>query len=264
MVDYLVAVCRACGHTVHVSTVHQGRRAKCPQCDAIIEIPKNETSIRIRSDRELTREAREKAGKGPESDPNQHAQSRSRHQTGKYRRVVPKKSGTKRMGLILTLVATVLIVAGILVVLLKNSGDSKETGGPKSGVKTPPPPPPPPPPDPRAADKEAFRDRVKDYVRDFNSNNLNRVAAHYANADIDAMRKAFGEALPSMDSEIAYEKVEIKSIDFQDPNVSVKFTVDRVVRNKESGASETKEGVERLIVWTKVGEKYLITSPPQF
>ena len=158
-------------------------------------------------------------------------------------------------------------MAGILVVLLKGSGGSKEAEGSKAGPKTgrpaPPPPPPPPAVDPRADDREAITGRVREYVSVFNSNNLNRVAAFYS-ADIDAVRKAFGEVLPSMDSEIAYEDLEIKSIDFQDPNVHVKIAVRRVIRNKEAGTSDAQDGVERLLIWSKTGEKYQIVGPPRF
>src|SRR5688572_1508482 len=111
MVDYLVAVCRSCGHTVHISAEHQGRRAKCPKCDGIIEIPKSDTSIRIRSDRELTRDARAKAGKtGPDTDHDRTSGRTGRHGTGHYRRAVPKPSGPRRLALVITLIATAVIV----------------------------------------------------------------------------------------------------------------------------------------------------------
>src|SRR5258705_5144770 len=71
MTDYLVAMCDSCGHHVRVSLEHGGRRAKCPKCAAIIEIPKTESGIlRLRTVTELTRETRAKAGRGgPDSDP---------------------------------------------------------------------------------------------------------------------------------------------------------------------------------------------------
>ena len=262
MVDYLVAVCDSCGHTVHISTEHQGRRAKCPRCDGIIKIPGSETSVRLRSDRELTREARAKAGKtGPETDHERPAARSSRHATGKYKKVVPKPPSSKSLPLILTLVATGVVVVVIAIVLLKGGSTEHESKAAGKSAQ-PPAPPPPPPPDPRAGDRRAVEERVSDFVRAFNTNNLNEVASFYT-ADIDTVRKAYG-VLPSLDSEIKYEKPEIKSIDFQDPNVLVKISVRRVIRNKETGSADAKDGVERVLIWTKVSEVYKIANPPNF
>src|SRR6266850_4079400 len=158
MTDHLIAVCKLCGHTVRISLEHGGRRAKCPKCDGIIEIPKGETSIRLRSDRELTREARAKAGRtGPDTDSDAPAaRSGGRHTTARIRRVARKEAPARRVALVVTVVATAAIVAGIAIVLLKRPAGGATSGPPPPTVPAPgkkphpPAPPAPPPPVPFA------------------------------------------------------------------------------------------------------------------
>src|SRR6185503_5753496 len=121
MTDHLIAVCKLCGHTVRISLEHEGRRAKCPKCEGIIDIPKSETSVRLRSDRELTREARAKAGRGPDSDPETPAAGLAgRHTSVRMRRAAVKQAPpARKWTLIVTLVATAALVAGIVIIILR-------------------------------------------------------------------------------------------------------------------------------------------------
>lgn len=266
MTDYLIAVCKSCGHTVRISLEHGGRRAKCPKCEGIIEIPKGETSIRLRTDRELTREARAKAGKtGPDTDHDMPGvRSRGKHATARMRRVAPK-AGPRRTGLVITLVATAAVIVGIAIVLLGKPAGETGTNAPPSPAfpspKGPPPLPPSPPPDPNLALRETIRGRVFEYVGVFNKSNPAKIAEFYT-CDVDTVRKAFG-ILPSMDHELKYEDVKIKTFEFADPEVRTTIAFNRILKNTETGASESQPDAERVLTWTKVGEKWMISSPPQ-
>jgi hypothetical protein len=121
MSDYLTAVCRFCGHAVKMTVEHGGRRAKCPKCEGIIEIPKGETSLRLRSDRELTSEARAKAGKGPDTDLEDTPSQAGRTGAARVRRTAlpPKRPASRRnTALIITLIATALVIGGIVAILV--------------------------------------------------------------------------------------------------------------------------------------------------
>jgi hypothetical protein len=271
MSDYLIAVCKLCGHTVRISLEHGGRRAKCPRCDGIIEIPKGDTSVRLRSDLELTREARAKAGRtGPDSDPDAPAaRITGRHTSVRIRRVAAKPSAPgRRIALIATLVATAAIIGGIAIVLLKKSGGEAAPAAPPASIpgpakKTPhpPTPPPPPPPPPFAAEREEITDRLRNYVKEFNTNDLNKLAKFYA-CDLDTLRRAFG-ALP-IDTEVTYENAKAKSIDVTNANeLRLTLAFDRVLTNTETKKSDKQEGAERVMAWTKKEGKWVITSPPE-
>jgi hypothetical protein len=270
MSDYLIAVCKLCGHTVRISLEHGGRRAKCPRCDGIIEIPKGETSVRLRSDLELTREARAKAGRtGPDSDlDTPAARIAGRHTSVRIRRVAAKPSAPgRRIALIATLVATAAIIGGIAIVLLKKSGGETPPAAPPSipgpAKKTPhpPTPPPPPPPPPFAAERVEIEERLKKYVEDFNTNDLNKLVKYYA-CDLDTLRRAFG-VLP-IDTEVTYQKWKAKAIDVLNENeCRVTLTFDRALTNTETKKSDKQEGAERILSWTRKEGKWVITSPPE-
>lgn len=269
MADFLRAVCKSCGHHVQISVEHGGRRAKCPKCDGVIEIPKGETSMRLRSDRELTSEARAKAGRtGPDSDHDTPAaRIEGRNTSVRMRRVVAtKKAGPGRTWvMVATLVATVAIIGGIALVLLKKSpGESETTAPPPAPAgtarKPPPPPPPGPPPDPNAAAREVIMDRFKVFLKAFNTNDLNKMAPFYT-CDLATLTKAFGK-LP-VGTEVDYEKFEATQIDFAPTEIKMTLTIDRVVTDTEAKTSKTEEGVQRVLVWTLKDEKWLISSPPE-
>lgn len=271
MSDHLIAVCKSCGHTVRISLEHGGRRAKCPRCDGIIEIPKSETSVRLRSDTELTREARAKAGRlDSDSDPDAPAaRIQGRHTSIRMRRVAAKPPApARRIALIATLVATAAIIAGIALVLFKGSGGGtpptpppSSTPGPAKKPPQPPTLPPPPPPPPFAAERGEIEERLREYVREFNTNDLNKLAKYYA-CDLDTLRRAFG-VLP-IDTELAYQDYKAKTIDVLSANeCRVTLTFDRVLTNTETKKSEKQEGAERLLVWTRKEGKWVITSPPE-
>jgi len=270
MSDYLIAVCKLCGHTVRISLEHGGRRAKCPRCDGIIEIPKGGTSVRLRSDLELTREARAKAGRmGPDSDPDAPAaRSAGKHTTARMRRVARKPAPARRVALVVTLVATAAIIGGIALVLFKRPGEGSPAApppptAPAPGRKIPPAPPtpPPPPPPPFAAEREEITDRLRNYVKDFNTNDLNKLAKYYA-CDLDTLRRAFG-ALP-IDTEVTYENTKAKSIDVSNSSeLRLTLTFDRVLTNTETKKAEKQEGAERVLAWTRKEGKWVITSAPE-
>ena len=267
MLEHLIAVCKSCGHTVRISIEHGGRRAKCPKCEGIIEIPKGETSIRLRSDLELTREARAKAGRGPESDPSAPAARTSKGATGRIHKKAapaPKAKPKGKLPLILTVVATAIVLAGIVILLSRQSGNSAVSTPPPAppAKKTPPPPPAPPPPpvDPHAMERAAILDRLDAFVKAFNSHNLNLMAPFYT-ADSTTLTRAFG-ALP-VDTEVTYEKFEAKSIEFAQDEIKMTLIVDRVLTDTESGKSEKQSGVERHLVWVPRNEKWVISSPPE-
>jgi hypothetical protein len=263
MFDYLTAVCDSCGHTVKVTVEHGGRRAKCPKCEGIIEIPrKGDTSVRLRSDRELNQEARAKMGRGPDSDPEHPVVRAGGRGTARMRRPAEKPRKARRAALIVTLIATAAVVAGIIVVLLKDSGETP-AAPPAAPIRKPAPPPPRPPPappvDPRAQDKESLRDRVMQYVRILNEkNDLTEIARFYT-ADMDKIRKAFG--ILGFDDKLTYEDVQVKTIEFpagEDAAVSIAFT-----RVLTSGGKETKDEAVRVFKLAKVDGKWMITSPPE-
>lgn len=264
MFDYLTAVCDSCGHTVKVSVEHGGRRAKCPKCEGVIEIPKSgDTSVRLRSDRELTQQARAKMGRGAESDSERPAgRSAGRHPTAKLRRP-PAPGAARRTALIVTLIATAAVVIGIAVILLRGSGSAPPPPPPPARKPAPPAPAPAPAPpvDPHAQDKEDLRDRVKEYVRVLNEkNDLTKIAEFYHPTDLDKLRRSFG--ILGFDDKLTYENVQAKMIEFpagEDATVTIAFT-----RVLTSGSKDEKSEAQRVLKWRKVdGKAWLITSQPE-
>ena len=265
MRDHLIAECKSCGHHVRISPEHGGRRAKCPKCDGIIEIPTGETSVRLRSDRELTREARAKAGRGPESDHALEAVTpiAGRHTSIRSRRVVPRKSSPGRTwAMIATLVATAAIIGGILIIMFKKApGDTPSAAPPAApAAPAPKPAPPPLPPDPNAAAREEIMSRFRAYLTAFNTNDLNKMAPFYA-CDLPTLTKSFGKL--AVGTEVDYSKFEAKSIEFAPDEIKMTLIVDRVLADTESKTSTTEEGVERVLVWTQKEGKWVISSPPE-
>lgn len=268
MTDHLIAVCKLCGHTVRISLEHGGRRAKCPKCEGIIEIPRGETSVRLRSDRELTREARAKAGRGPDSDPDTPAPGPgTRHGTARIRRVPHKTSSPARSWtLIATLVATVAVIAGIVLILFKGSPKDASKAAPPPAAspvapkKTPPPGPPPPPvkeTDPR---EDMIKTRLYTWVNVFNRNDMTRLTEYYT-SDVSVLTRAFGNILT--DSELRYEGVKVKSVEFPDPDIKTTIVFTRIRKYADGGREDKQEAVERVLVWTKKDDKWVISTPPE-
>ncbi len=264
MTDHLIAVCKLCGHTVRISLEHGGRRAKCPRCDGIIEIPKGETSVRLRSDVELTKEARAKAGRmGPDSDNDIGAARPGAHPTtARMRRVVKKPGPARRMALVVTLIATAAVLGGIVLIIFKQPpAKTVPAAPPPPPPKKPPPPPPPaPPPDPHAVEKEEMKDLIRKFVEVFNKNDLPKLVGFYT-CDLDTLRKAFG--VLSIDDLLTYEDVKIKSIEFPERDIKVTIVFNRVLKNTATGVAEKQEGVERVLVWSVVDGKYKLSSKPE-
>jgi hypothetical protein len=265
MTDSLIAVCKLCGHTVRISFEHGGRRAKCPKCEGIIEIPKGETSVRLRSDRELTREARAKAGRGPDSDPDFPAARSGGRGTARMRRATPKPAAPaskgRRLVMIITLVATVAIVAGIVIIIMEQPSGETSAAHAKKPPPTPPPPPvkekeKEPPADPRI---DMIKSRVGQFVGVFNRNDVTRLTEWYT-ADVAALTRAFGNILT--DSELSYEDVKVKSVEFPDPNIKTTITFTRI-RKYADGKVDKQENTERVLTWTQRESKWVISSPPE-
>jgi len=270
MTDYLIAVCKLCGHTVRISLEHEGRRAKCPKCEGIIDIPKSETSIRLRSDRELTREARAKAGRGPDSDLDTPAPGLAgRHTSVRMRRAAVKQAPpARKWTLIVTLVATAALIGGIAIILLrKPSGDSAAPApaGAQAPVKKPVAPPTPAPKkeepaDPRASEIEAIKTRAYKYVKVFNLNDMTKLQEFYS-CDLTTLTKAFGNILN--DSELTYEDVTVTNVEFADPKIMTTLSFTRVRKYTEGGKVVKEEGVKRVLVWVEFDGKKVITSAPE-
>ena len=268
MTDYLAATCRHCGHTVHITLEQGARRAKCPKCEGIIEISKGDTSVRLRSDRELNQEARAKAGRGPDTDKEIPAQRPGGRGTARMRRAAPppkKAAKGGKLGLIIGLVAAAVVLIIIVIVLMKKSpGESAATPPPPPAMKAPTPPPPAekkkpdePPPDPRI---ETIKTRIASWVRTFNLNDLTKLAEYYT-SDISALTRAFGNILT--DSEIRYANVEVKAVEFLEPDIKTTLTLSRNRVYSGGGKVETQAGIERVLTWTLRDGKYVISSPPE-
>jgi len=273
MTDYLIAMCDSCGHHVRVSLEHGGRRAKCPKCAAIIEIPRTESGIlRLRTDTELTREARAKAGRGdPDSDPTVPAADRtrpSRSSGGKHttvhRKVVhPKKKGGPIL-LVISLIATVGIMVAIGVILLKKPPGTTE-------ATAPPPPPAPPskaipaPPKPPPVENEAERDeivsRLGAYIRAFNTNDIDNKIAEYHDCDAAVLKKAFGKL--GGDFLVTYEpkeKLEVAKFEWSGKN-EARVTFKCVRAFTENNTTDRKD-IEKTLTWVKKDGKWKIAGQP--
>jgi len=274
MTDYLIAMCDSCGHHVRVSLEHGGRRAKCPKCAAIIDIPRTESGIlRLRTDTELTREARAKAGRGdPDSDPtvpvaDRGSSSRSsggRHTTVHRRLVHPSGKG-RRVVLIVSLVATLGIMIAIGVILLKKPPGAGEAVAPPP-TAPPPKPPPPAPPKPAPVENETEReeilDRMKEYIKAFNTNDIDNKIAPFHDCDLGVLRKAFGSLgdtfLVTYDAKLDTAKFDWVSK--REARVTFKcrrtFTVNNTYAYKE---------LEKTLTWVfkEDEKKWKISSPPE-
>jgi len=265
---YLRAVCGSCEHRVRVSVEHAGRRAKCPKCAAIISFPASAQAYPVRSDTELTRDARAKAGEVedvittgqllPEPLP---TRVEGRGTTLRMRPVVhaPKRQTPL---IIATLVGAVATLIGIGVLLFREPErtPSKTPEPPPTAPPRKPPPPPTQPPDPHAAERSEIMTRVHRFVKVFNTNDLNKLVEFY-DSDLDILRRAFG-VLP-LDTEVRYDNHQAKSIDFGANEIRVTLTLDRVLTNTETKKSEKQEGIERVLTWTRKGEKWVISGPPE-
>ncbi|HEY3226910.1 MAG TPA: hypothetical protein VGK61_07960 [Planctomycetota bacterium] len=271
MTDYLIAMCDSCGHHVRVSLEHGGRRAKCPKCAAIIDIPRTESGIlRLRTDTELTREARAKAGRGdPDSDPSVPAAGRAssarssggRHTTVHRRVVHPHRKG-RRILLIVSLVATLGIMIAIGAILFKRApGTAEAPVPPPPTVPKTPPPPPAEKPDPYATERGEIQSRLARYIKAFNTNDIeNKISDFYA-CDLAALNKAFGGL--GMDIKLEYQDWSVASIEFASKEEArVKLKCLRIFTNNDKKTTDRDE-VERALTWSLKDGKWKISSHPE-
>jgi len=263
---YLRAVCGSCEHRVRVSVQHAGRRAKCPKCGTIITFPASSQAYPARSDTELTRDARAKAGEVvedvistgqllPEPLP---ARVEGRGTTIRMRPVVhaPKRQTPL---LIVTLVGAVVALGGIGLLLFRDTGKPPTNSNepPPSAPPKAPPPPPPPAVVPFEKERNEVSDRFTRFIKAYNENDIGKLAGFYE-AEAKVVRQAFEEVF--FKSTLKYEDWSVAKLDVETGKAVLQFRFTKVTTTE--GKVEELRDQERTLTWVRKDEAWVISDPP--
>lgn len=263
---YLRAVCGSCGHRVRVSVEHAGRRAKCPKCQAIIVFPNSAQAYAGRTDTELTRDARAKAGEVedvittgqllPEPLP---SRVEGRGTTLRMRPVVhaPKRQTPL---IIATLVGAVAALVGIGVLLFsppERTASNAPEPPPTAPPRKPPPQAPPAPP-PFEKERAEVSDRFTRFIKAYNENDVGKLAGFYE-AEPRQVRQAFEEVF--FRSTLKYEDWRVVRMDFEAGKAVLQFRFNRI--RTTDGAKEELKDQEKTLTWIRKDDAWVISDKPE-
>ncbi len=288
MADLITATCAACAHSVRVPLSYSGRRAKCPKCQGVIQIPApeappaepdpfapfpDEPPPPPPADSDQTRIS---APTWDEADPGAAEPAPAPAAAGRR----SSHGGTGVRGRKSSLIAAaankpdskapVIITVVLLVVGLGALGAalfghfSKKarpaaTAGPSADPSADPGAT-PVPGDPAALAKAEIESRTRDWIAAFNTNDPRNLEPFYAMS-----QRELNQALDSFFSNHTWslEKVELVEVTPGGETAYVKLKYDRVKIERLSKFRSEEPGRERLLNWKKVDGRWVLNGPPE-